>query len=99
MPSEHQPLEGMNSWTVERSVEAIDTSGLAPLPEPTRDAKLSNSVPYLAKRMLFDGQPKFLFELELVVHVLGKLDRLLFVARLGALHLPATAVGLFYAAL
>ncbi len=32
MPSEHQPLEGMNSWTVERSVEAIDTSGLARLP-------------------------------------------------------------------
>ncbi len=33
MPSEHEPLEGMNAWTVERPVVAFDTSGLAPLPD------------------------------------------------------------------
>ncbi len=33
MPNEHEPPEGMNSWAVERPVEAIDTSGLAPLPD------------------------------------------------------------------
>ncbi len=33
MPSEHEPPEGMNAWTVERPVVAFDTSGLAPLPD------------------------------------------------------------------